>query len=98
MRGTECARSLARLETWIMVSSSLPPLPPRVLGFVYRAECGFGAVRMLLKQGYRHVYVSRPFALKHGLIPKTVSDAEWLVTALQRHIDAHFLILLDSLC
>jgi hypothetical protein len=53
---------------------------------------------MLLKQGYRHVYVSRPFALKHGLIPKTVSDAEWLVTALQRHIDAHFLILLDSLC
>ncbi|KAJ9119035.1 hypothetical protein QFC22_003525 [Naganishia vaughanmartiniae] len=27
-------------------------------------------VRMLLKQGYRHVYVSRPFALKHGLIPK----------------------------
>ncbi|GHJ88974.1 hypothetical protein NliqN6_5376 [Naganishia liquefaciens] len=28
-------------------------------------------VRMLLKQGYRHVYVSRPFALKHGLIPKT---------------------------
>lgn len=31
------------------------------------------AVRMLLKQGYRHVYVSRPFALKHGLIPKSVS-------------------------
>lgn len=28
---------------------------------------------MLLKQGYRHVYVSRPFALKHGLIPKSVS-------------------------
>ncbi|KAJ9101483.1 hypothetical protein QFC19_005134 [Naganishia cerealis] len=28
-------------------------------------------VRMLLKQGYRHVYVSRPFALKNGLIPKT---------------------------
>lgn len=32
-------------------------------------------VRMLLKQGYRHVYVSRPFALKHGLIPKSVSGA-----------------------
>lgn len=31
---------------------------------------------MLLKQGYRHVYVSRPFALKHGLIPKSVSPLQ----------------------
>ncbi|KAG0705077.1 hypothetical protein DFH29DRAFT_908713 [Suillus ampliporus] len=26
-------------------------------------------VRMLLKNGYRHVYISRKFALKHGFIP-----------------------------
>ena len=26
-------------------------------------------VRMLLKIGYRHVYISRKFALKHGFIP-----------------------------
>ena len=31
------------------------------------------AVRMLLKMGYRHVYVSRPFATKSGLIPPNVS-------------------------
>jgi hypothetical protein len=30
------------------------------------------AVRMLLKAGYRYVYVSRPFAMSKGLIPKTV--------------------------
>jgi len=27
-------------------------------------------VRMLLKKGYRHVYISRAFAMKHGFIPK----------------------------
>ncbi|EEB99438.1 hypothetical protein MPER_00889 [Moniliophthora perniciosa FA553] len=26
-------------------------------------------VRMLLKSGYRHVYISRKFALEHGFIP-----------------------------
>lgn len=26
-------------------------------------------VRMLLKNGYRHVYISRKFALRHGFIP-----------------------------
>jgi len=26
-------------------------------------------VRMLLKSGYRHVYISRKFAIKHGFIP-----------------------------
>ena len=28
------------------------------------------AVRMLLKSGYRHVYISRAFAKRHGFIPK----------------------------
>jgi hypothetical protein len=27
-------------------------------------------VRMLLKKGYRHVYVSRTFAKRHGFIPR----------------------------
>ena len=27
-------------------------------------------VRMLLKSGYRHVYISRAFAKRHGFIPK----------------------------
>lgn len=31
-------------------------------------------VRMLLKMGYRHVYVSRPFATRSGLIPPNVSS------------------------
>ena len=36
----------------------------------------FVAVRMLLKMGYRHVYVSRPFATKSGLIPPNVSRVQ----------------------
>jgi hypothetical protein len=28
------------------------------------------SVRMLLREGYRHVYISRVFAAKHGFIPK----------------------------
>ncbi|WWC67167.1 uncharacterized protein I206_101074 [Kwoniella pini CBS 10737] len=31
---------------------------------------GIPNIRMLLKSGYRHVYVSREFALKHKLVPK----------------------------
>jgi len=30
-------------------------------------------VRMLLKNGYRHVYISRKFAIKHGFIPKNAT-------------------------
>ena len=32
-----------------------------------------GNVRMLLKNGYRHVYMSRKFAVKHGFVPKDAS-------------------------
>ena len=32
-----------------------------------------GNVRMLLKNGYRHVYMSRNFAVKHGFVPKDAS-------------------------
>jgi hypothetical protein len=32
-----------------------------------------GNVRMLLKHGYRHVYMSRKFAVKHGFVPKDAS-------------------------
>ena len=35
---------------------------PTVDPFIY-------TVRMLLKSGYRHVYISRKFAIKHGFIP-----------------------------
>ncbi|WWC85487.1 uncharacterized protein L201_000351 [Kwoniella dendrophila CBS 6074] len=31
---------------------------------------GIPNIRMLLKSGYRHVYVSRDFALKHKIVPK----------------------------
>ena len=33
-------------------------------------ESTFHLVRMLLKSGYRHVYISREFAKRHGFIPK----------------------------
>lgn len=32
-----------------------------------------GNVRMLLKNGHRHVYMSRKFAVKHGFVPKDAS-------------------------
>ena len=32
-----------------------------------------GNVRMLLKNGHRHVYMSRKFAVRHGFVPKDAS-------------------------
>jgi len=34
-------------------------------------------VRMLLKNGYRHVYVSRKFAMRHGLIPQDATPGHY---------------------
>ncbi|KAJ3492145.1 hypothetical protein NLI96_g224 [Meripilus lineatus] len=34
-------------------------------------------VRMLLRSGYRHVYISRKFALKHGFIPSDASPGHY---------------------
>lgn len=34
-------------------------------------------VRMLLKMGYRHVYMSRKFALKHGFIPADAAPGHY---------------------
>ncbi|KAG6856456.1 hypothetical protein H0H87_004316 [Tephrocybe sp. NHM501043] len=34
-------------------------------------------VRMLLKAGYRHVYISRKFAIKHGFIPKDAAPGHY---------------------
>ena len=34
-------------------------------------------VRMLLKSGYRHVYISRKFAIRHGFIPKDAAPGHY---------------------
>ncbi|KAI0691025.1 hypothetical protein BC835DRAFT_138860 [Cytidiella melzeri] len=34
-------------------------------------------VRMLLKNGYRHVYISRKFALRHGFIPRDAAPGHY---------------------
>ena len=34
-------------------------------------------VRMLLKNGYRHVYISRKFALRHGFIPNDAAPGHY---------------------
>ncbi|KAF8197558.1 hypothetical protein BJ912DRAFT_875300 [Pholiota molesta] len=34
-------------------------------------------VRMLLKSGYRHVYISRKFAIKHGFIPQDTAPGNY---------------------
>jgi hypothetical protein len=35
------------------------------------------SVRMLLKSGYRHVYISRKFALEHGFIPADATPGRY---------------------
>ncbi|KAF8077692.1 hypothetical protein FPV67DRAFT_1462700 [Lyophyllum atratum] len=35
------------------------------------------SVRMLLRAGYRHVYISRKFAIKHGFIPKDAAPGHY---------------------
>ena len=39
-------------------------------------------VRMLLKNGYRHVYMSRKFALRHGFIPNDAAPGHYGYTGL----------------
>lgn len=34
-------------------------------------------VRMLLKMGHRHVYVSRKFAVRHGFVPKDATPGQY---------------------
>ena len=35
------------------------------------------AVRMLLKSGYRYVYISRKFAIKNGFIPRDAAPGHY---------------------
>lgn len=35
------------------------------------------AVRMLLRKGYRHVYMSRKFALRHGFVPADAAPGHY---------------------
>lgn len=44
-----------------------------VLGKVGPVE----GVRMLLKTGYRHVYMSRNFAMKHAFIPRDAAPGHY---------------------
>ena len=37
----------------------------------------FPSVRMLLKSGYRHVYISRKFAIRNGFIPKDAAPGHY---------------------
>lgn len=46
--------------------------PPPSLASIYRLP-----VRMLLKSGYRHVYISRKFALEHGFIPADAAPGHY---------------------
>lgn len=34
-------------------------------------------VRMLLKTGHRHVYVSRKFAVRHGFVPRDAAPGQY---------------------
>lgn len=47
-----------------------------------------GNVRMLLKNGYRHVYMSRKFAVKHGFVPKDASLGYYGYGGLVKYISA----------
>lgn len=53
-----------------MVNTFPPPSSLILIGTVF-------VVRMLLKSGYRHVYLSRKFALKHGFIPADAAPGHY---------------------
>lgn len=41
---------------------------------------------MLLKNGYRHVYISRKFALKHGFIPNDAAPGHYGYGGLVKYV------------
>lgn len=43
-------------------------------------------VRMLLKNGYRHVYISRKFALRHGFIPPDAAPGHYGYGGLVKYV------------
>ena len=43
-------------------------------------------VRMLLKNGYRHVYISRKFALRHGFIPVDAAPGHYGYSGLVKYV------------
>jgi len=43
--------------------------------------------RMLLKNGYRHVYMSRNFAMKHGFIPRDAAPGHYGYGGLVKYVD-----------
>ena len=47
-----------------------------------------GNVRMLLKNGYRHVYMSRKFAVRHGFVPKDASLGYYGYSGLVKYVHA----------
>lgn len=61
--------SLAALVQCKMVSGA------RV--FLFFAVHCLGPVRMLLKAGYRYVYISRKFAMRHGFIPQDAAPGHY---------------------
>lgn len=44
------------------------------------------SVRMLLKNGYRHVYISRKFALRHGFIPPDAAPGHYGYGGLVKYV------------
>ncbi len=52
---------------------NLPPLPPATGGTILHMT----KYRMLLKTGYRYVYVSRKFAMRHGFIPQDAAPGHY---------------------
>ena len=56
-----------------------------------------GNVRMLLKNGYRHVYMSRKFAVKHGFVPKDASLGYYGYGGLVKYVPSLNLPLQSSL-
>ena len=56
-----------------------------------------GNVRMLLKNGYRHVYMSRKFAVRHGFVPKDASLGYYGYGGLVKYVPSLCLSRLHSL-
>ena len=67
--------SIGPVNEGAYLSFLFSPISPPGIG---HAETGPApAVRMLLKSGYRHVYISRKFAIKHGFIPRDAAPGHY---------------------
>ncbi len=74
--------ALALLFPLRVLTRTVPCRSRTLWGLCLPCAC---AVRMLLKSGYRHVYISRKFAIQNGFIPRDAAPGHYGYTGLVKY-------------